>query len=193
MAGGRRIGTRNPIRAPGVTASPVGASLGAPREPRGRVQVNADPVSASGARQRIPGRNTWPRFVAKGAKYRNRRLRRSRKGGTSPFRYRDKGALATNGRGAAVVEVGKVRLSGIVPVARLTIHMFYLIVFHNRFLVLAEMGRTSAQRARRAADSQWGGAAARGGLRITWTGPEPGRGRSADKSSAEYSGAAEIL
>ena len=36
-----------------------------------------------------------------------------------------------------MVEVGKVRLSGIVPVARLTIHMFYLIVFHNRFLALA--------------------------------------------------------
>ncbi len=54
-----------------------------------------------------------------------------------PFRYRDKGNLATIGRGLAVAEIKGIRLSG--PVAWITwllVHLWYLIGFENRFLVL---------------------------------------------------------
>ena len=54
-----------------------------------------------------------------------------------PFRYRDKGNLATIGRGRAVAEITGIRLSG--PVAWVTwllVHLWYLIGFENRFLVL---------------------------------------------------------
>jgi NADH:ubiquinone reductase (H+-translocating) len=52
-------------------------------------------------------------------------------------RYRDKGNLATIGRGRAVAEIKGVRLSG--PVAWITwllVHLWYLIGFENRLLVL---------------------------------------------------------
>ena len=56
-----------------------------------------------------------------------------------PFRYRDAGSLATIGRAAAVAEFGRVHLSGYVAwLAWLLIHIFNLIGFRNRFLVLFE-------------------------------------------------------
>ena len=54
-----------------------------------------------------------------------------------PFCYRDKGNLATIGRGRAVGEVKWIRLSG--PVAWVTwllVHLFYLIGFENRVLLV---------------------------------------------------------
>jgi NADH dehydrogenase len=55
----------------------------------------------------------------------------------APFRYRDKGSLATVGRRRAVAELGSLRLSGLVAwVAWLAVHIFFLIGFRNRFLVL---------------------------------------------------------
>ncbi len=55
---------------------------------------------------------------------------------TSPFRYRNKGNLATVGRSFAILEMGKLRLTGFLAwVMWLTVHIFYLIGFRNRFLV----------------------------------------------------------
>ena len=54
-----------------------------------------------------------------------------------PFRYRDKGTLATIGRDRAVAEVWKLRFSGrIAWVAWLVVHIYYLIGFENRLVVL---------------------------------------------------------
>jgi NADH:ubiquinone reductase (H+-translocating) len=54
-----------------------------------------------------------------------------------PFHYVDKGNLATIGRARAVAEVGKLKLSGwIAWVTWLGVHLFYLIGFQNRLLVL---------------------------------------------------------
>ena len=71
---------------------------------------------------------------------------------SEPFAYVDKGTLATIGRGAAVAEVGRLRLGGFVAwIAWLFIHIFYLIGFRNRFMVLAGWGvGLSAQRVGRA-------------------------------------------
>jgi NADH dehydrogenase len=54
-----------------------------------------------------------------------------------PFRYHDKGSLATIGRSRAVAAFGAFKLTGFVAwVAWLAIHIFFLIGFRNRFVVL---------------------------------------------------------
>src|SRR5262249_23716649 len=56
-----------------------------------------------------------------------------------PFRYRDKGSLATIGRSKAVADLGRLHLSGwIAWFAGLTIHIFFLIGFRNRIVVLLD-------------------------------------------------------
>jgi NADH dehydrogenase len=54
-----------------------------------------------------------------------------------PFRYRDAGNLATIGRMAAVVDLGAVRFSGVLAWwFWLVAHLFFLIGFRNRSVVL---------------------------------------------------------
>jgi NADH dehydrogenase len=54
-----------------------------------------------------------------------------------PFRYVDKGSLATIGRSSAVAAIGPLKLSGFVAwIAWLAIHIFFLIGFRNRFVVI---------------------------------------------------------
>jgi NADH dehydrogenase len=54
-----------------------------------------------------------------------------------PFRYIDKGNLATIGRSRAVADIKGIHLSGFIAwVTWLTVHLFYLIGFENRLLVL---------------------------------------------------------
>ena len=60
---------------------------------------------------------------------------------TTPFRYRDYGNLATIGRMAAVVDFGKLKLSGVLAWwFWLVAHLFFLIGFRNRLLVLINWG-----------------------------------------------------
>jgi NADH dehydrogenase len=55
------------------------------------------------------------------------------------FRYVDKGSLATIGRGAAVAQFGKVKLSGVGAwLLWIFVHLLYLVGFRNRVLVLFE-------------------------------------------------------
>jgi NADH dehydrogenase len=66
---------------------------------------------------------------------------RSRLAGATPkpFRYRDYGNLATIGRMAAVVHVGPLKLSGLIAWwFWLTAHLFFLIGFRNRLVVLVD-------------------------------------------------------
>jgi NADH:ubiquinone reductase (H+-translocating) len=56
---------------------------------------------------------------------------------TPPFRYRDKGNLATIGRASAVADVKGLRLSGFIAwFTWLVVHLWYLIGFQNRLLVI---------------------------------------------------------
>jgi NADH dehydrogenase len=58
---------------------------------------------------------------------------------TRPFRYRDKGNLATIGRGSAIADLHFIRLSGFLAwCVWLVVHLWYLIGFRNRFLVFAQ-------------------------------------------------------
>ncbi len=53
------------------------------------------------------------------------------------FHYRDKGSLATIGRAAAIAQFGKVQLSGYFAwLAWLFVHVFFLIGFRNRIIVM---------------------------------------------------------
>jgi NADH:ubiquinone reductase (H+-translocating) len=55
----------------------------------------------------------------------------------APFHYRDKGNLATVGRARAVADLHVIRLSGLPAwVTWLVVHLWYLIGFQNRLLVL---------------------------------------------------------
>ncbi len=56
---------------------------------------------------------------------------------TAPFRYRDKGSLATIGRATAVADLGALKFSGFPAwLAWCFVHIFFLITFRNRALVL---------------------------------------------------------
>ena len=66
-----------------------------------------------------------------------------------PFRYRDKGNLATIGRAAAVADIKGVKLSGFLAwMTWLIVHLFYLIGFQNRLLVLIRWSISFATRGR---------------------------------------------
>lgn len=53
------------------------------------------------------------------------------------FHYRDKGSMATIGRKAAIAELGKLHLSGFMAwLAWLLVHIFFLIGFRNRLIVI---------------------------------------------------------
>jgi NADH dehydrogenase len=73
-------------------------------------------------------------------KFAGRQIKRTLKGEPREvFRYLDKGSLATIGRSRAVADFGKVHISGYFAwLSWLFIHLFFLIGFRNRIMVMAE-------------------------------------------------------
>ncbi len=151
MLGGRRIDARTVLWAAGVAASPLGAQLGVDCDRVGRVRVEAD-LSLPGhpdvfvvgdlAALAIDGRavpGVAPAAKQMGAHAAAVIRRRIAAQPTLPFRYRDYGNLATIGRMAAVVDLGRVRFSGAFAwFFWLWAHVFFLIGFRNRIVVMAE-------------------------------------------------------
>ncbi|MBL8246628.1 MAG: NAD(P)/FAD-dependent oxidoreductase [Rhodanobacteraceae bacterium] len=151
LVGAERIATHTVLWAAGVAASPLGQLLGAPLDRAGRVPVEPD-LSVPGqprifvagdlacfkdGERQIPG-------VAPAAKQMGRQvaaaIRARLRGRPVPtFRYQDFGALATIGRMAAVIQMGRLRLSGL-PAwwFWLAAHVFFLIGFRNRLVVLID-------------------------------------------------------
>jgi NADH:ubiquinone reductase (H+-translocating) len=148
--GHERIPARTIVWAAGVAASPLAASVGAARDRAGRVRVDPtlavpghDEVFVTGDLAAVEQDGHLVPGVAPAAiqmgRHVARQIRRALAGQPrQPFRYRDKGSFATIGRGKAVGElVGGVKLSGFLAwVAWLAIHIFFLIGFRNRVLVL---------------------------------------------------------
>jgi NADH:ubiquinone reductase (H+-translocating) len=146
-----RIAARDVIWAAGVTASGLASRLseltGAERDRAGRLTVEPDlslpghpEVFAIGDMVRLrdaqlPG--VAPVAMQQG-RYAARVVRdRLRGRSTPPFRYRDKGNLATIGRASAVADIKGLKLSGFVAwVTWLVVHLWYLVGFQNRVLVL---------------------------------------------------------
>jgi len=137
--------------AAGVTASPLARTLGCPLDGAGRVHVEPD-LSVPGAPEvfivgdlaRVESDGKLVPGVAPAAMQAGRHAARMvtrRLAGrpTEPFRYLDKGSLATIGRAAAVAEIGNIHLSGFVAwLAWLLIHLLFLIGFRSRVLVLMQ-------------------------------------------------------
>jgi NADH dehydrogenase len=152
-----RIGsTRVPaaviLWAAGVAASPLGEKLGAPTDRAGRVLANSD-LSIPGhpevfvigdlaalkdeSGKMLPG--VAPVAMQEGAAAAHNIGRELQSQPRQSFHYVDKGSLATIGRAAAVAEFGKIHISGFVAwLAWLFIHIFFLIGFRNRLIVLIQ-------------------------------------------------------
>jgi NADH:ubiquinone reductase (H+-translocating) len=147
--GEERLPAKTVVWAAGVAASPLGASLGAPLDRAGRVRVAPDLsvpnlgeifiVGDLAAVEGVPG-------IAPAAKQMGRHaamnIRRSLEGKPrSAFRYRDYGQLATIGRNAAVATLGRVKLSGFPAwLVWLVAHIYFLINFRNRLVVMLDWG-----------------------------------------------------
>ena len=149
MLGDERIAARTVLWAAGVQASPLGKLLGVETDRAGRVSVAPDlsvpghpEVFVAGDLMRreqdgelVPG--IAPAAIQAGRAAAKNILRRIRGAATQPFRYRDKGSLATVGRGKAVGVVGKVEIKGFFAWwIWWVIHVAYLIGFRNRIIVL---------------------------------------------------------
>jgi NADH dehydrogenase len=153
--GGTRTNTRTVIWAAGVAASTLGASLGAELDRAGRVIVNQD-LSVKGAQgvfvigdlasiksdgKPVPGLS--PAAMQEGRHAAKNIVRTLRGEPTLPFRYWDKGTLATIGKAAAVGDIGRLHLSGLIAwLMWLFVHIFFLIGFRNRFIVIVEWAWT---------------------------------------------------
>jgi NADH dehydrogenase len=136
----------------GVSVSPLVRMLGAPLDRAGRALVGPDlsvpghpdvfvigDAAAAFGREGRPLPGVAPvaiqqaRHVARGIRARLRGLQ------TSPFVYRDKGNLAIVGRGAAIADLGWLQFSGVLAwLFWLFLHIFELIGFRNRFVVLVQ-------------------------------------------------------
>lgn len=147
--GGQRVAARTVVWAAGVAASPLAKALGVPLDRAGRVAVGpdltvpghphifvaGDLASVTQDGKPVPG-------VAPGAKQMGAhvaRVIRARLAGrpAPPFRYRDFGNLATIGRMAAVVDLHGLHISGLLAWwFWLAAHVFFLIGFRNRVVVL---------------------------------------------------------
>ena len=138
------------VWAAGVAASPLGAMLGVPLDRAGRVQVQPDlsvpghpDIFVAGDLAALLQANGKPvPGVAPAAKQMGRVVAhniRARLAGkpTTPFAYKDYGNLATIGRMAAVVDLGRLKFSGLLAWwFWLVMHVFFLIGFRNRLVVL---------------------------------------------------------
>lgn len=146
-----RIAARTVLWAAGVAASPLARDLGAPLDRAGRVRTNADlsvpehpHVFVAGDLASIDRGGKPVPGVAPAAKQMGRHVARAilarLRGEPAPeFRYRDDGQLATIGRMAAVVEMHGVKLSGLLAWwLWLSAHVFFLIGFRNRLVVLID-------------------------------------------------------
>jgi NADH:ubiquinone reductase (H+-translocating) len=144
-----QVAAKTVVWAAGVAASPLAKSLAVPLDRAGRVLVQPD-LSAPGhpdifvagdlaavtsAGKPVPG-------VAPAAKQMGRHVAltiQARLAGAAatPFQYQDYGNLATIGRMAAVVDFGRLKFSGILAWwFWLAAHVFFLIGFRNRIVVL---------------------------------------------------------
>jgi NADH:quinone reductase (non-electrogenic) len=144
-----RIHAKTVLWAAGVTASPLARTLGVPLDRDGRVLVRPDltipghdnvyaigdlaHVELDGAL--VPG--VAPAAMQTGWHAAQNITLTLRGQPRLPFRYRDKGMLATIGRGSAVARIGSIKASGFFAwLLWLFVHIFFLIGYRNRLIVM---------------------------------------------------------
>jgi NADH:ubiquinone reductase (H+-translocating) len=138
--------------AAGVSASPLGAALGAPLDRAGRVKVLPD-LTIPGAPnvfvigdlanlagddgRQLPG--VAQVAIQMGRHAVHNILRAIEHQPLRPFHYHDLGNMATIGRASAIADFGRFRLSGLMGwLAWLFVHILNLIGFRNRLVVLVQ-------------------------------------------------------
>jgi NADH:quinone reductase (non-electrogenic) len=161
----RRINAATKIWAAGVQASSLGRLLGeqsgAEVDRAGRVAVQPDltlpghpEVHVVGdmiALDKLPG---VAQVAIQGARYSAEAITRSLAGKTpqGPFRYRDKGSMATISRFHAVVDLGRLKFEGFIAwLMWLALHLFYIVGFKSRITTVLHwlvsfLGRGRSQR-----------------------------------------------
>jgi NADH dehydrogenase len=158
-AGGREehIGARTVLWAAGVRASSLAATLGAPRDPSGRVEVLPD-LSIPGhpevfvigdLARMIMADGTQVPGVAQGALQGGRYVAKliaaelggAGKPGRPVFRYHDKGNMATIGRAEAVIVTKHFARHGLLAwLLWWVVHIAFLVGFRNRLLMMFHWG-----------------------------------------------------
>ena len=149
--GADRLAARTAVWAAGVAASPLGASLGVTLDRAGRVMVGEDlaipghpEVMVIGDLAALPWHAPAVPGIAPAAKQMGVRAAKNILRGLAgkkpePFRYQDVGMLATIGRNSAVAVLGRLHLSGYPAwLLWLLAHIYFLIGFRNRIVVLIE-------------------------------------------------------
>jgi NADH dehydrogenase len=162
----RRIESTTKVWAAGVQASPLGKILaeqsGAPVDRAGRVGVNPDltlpghpevfVVGDMISLDHLPG---VAQVAIQGAKYAAKEIKARLSDGQAPqepFKYFDKGSMATISRFRAVALVGRIRITGFVAwLMWLAVHLVYMTGFKNRVGALAHwavsfLGRGRSER-----------------------------------------------
>jgi NADH:ubiquinone reductase (H+-translocating) len=150
--GNEKISSPVVLWAAGVAASPLGRKLNVPVDRAGRVFVQPD-LSVPGhpevfvigdlaalndeTGKMLPG--VAPVAIQQGDWVAETIARDLENQPRRNFHYHDKGSLATIGRAAAVAQFGKFELSGYFAwLAWLFVHIFFLIGFRNRLLVMIQ-------------------------------------------------------
>jgi NADH dehydrogenase len=152
--GRERVESRTVLWAAGVAASPLVRALGAPLDTAGRVLVTPALTVPGHHEVHVVGDvaavrqedGSFVPAVAPAAMQEGRHaaanvLRAVGGEPLLPFRYVDKGSMATIGRAAAVAETRGWRFSGLLAwLAWLLVHVLYLVGFRNRLAVLLQWG-----------------------------------------------------
>jgi NADH dehydrogenase len=147
-----RIEAATVLWAAGVEAEPIGSQLGVPLDRSGRVIVGSD-CSIPGHPEVMvlgdlahfahgldgPLAGVAPVAIQQGRCV-AKNIRRDRQSMTRlPFKYFDKGSMATIGRRRAVAESMGIRMTGLIAwLAWLVIHLMFLVGFRNRAVVLLQ-------------------------------------------------------
>ena len=148
--GTKEIPAATKVWAAGVQASPLGKTLaeqtGAPLDRAGRIAVNPDltlpghpdvfVVGDMMALDNLPG---VAQVAIQGAKYAGKEIsnRVKSKPPQKPFKYFDKGSMATISRFSAVALVGNIRVTGFIAwLMWLAVHLVYMTGYKNRLTAL---------------------------------------------------------
>lgn len=147
--GDERIETRTVLWAAGVTGSGFGRTMGVPLDRAGRVIVQPE-LNVAGHPEvfvvgdlaclvqdgeQVPG--VAPAAIQEARHAARNVLCAIRGEPMTPFRYKNKGSLATIGRTAAVADLGWIKLAGPTAwLAWLLLHLLFLVGFRNRLIVV---------------------------------------------------------
>lgn len=164
----RRIDSQCKVWSAGVQASPLGKQLaeqsGAEIDRAGRVHVNPDlslpghpDVYVVGDMMALDGLPGLAQVAMQGGRHAARQIKATAAGSPPdqrrPFKYFDKGSMATVSRFSAVAKVGKLEITGFIGwVAWLVIHLMYLVGYRSKFSTILSwmvsfLGRGRAQMA----------------------------------------------